>query len=324
MQERIDNLIAKKLSGNASTEESAELQSWINQEKANADHYAEAKRIWQLSGALRSNEQHLATDTAWNEFRALAGTGIRKKRRMQRTILLRMAAAFFFLVVTSMLVVYLLPGNEPQIADTGQLRQHADTLVKVFPVETTATMPAQENDSVAIISQEKVRSVGKRRRMVMIAVSSEDSGMVFRLPDNTLVYLNKFSKLTYPEKFTDAAHLVHLSGEAYFEPALGSDLFVQCHDTRTRAFGSAFNVKGMRDGVVEISAIDGEIEISAEKEGYFSPVRIRSGEQLIYDTQTRALTKTKVARKDRWWKKGGFRTFIRNFFNRIIHPRDTR
>ena len=52
-------------------------------------------------------------------------------------------------------------------------------------------------------------------------------------------------------------------------------------------------------------------------------MQLRGGEQVTYNTATKQLSKSKVSRKDKWWKRGGFRMFIRNFFNKILHPRDS-
>ncbi len=324
MQEIIDNLIAKKLSGNAIESDLAELQAWIGKDPGNAAYFEEARRLWHLSGSLKKTEEAVDTDVPWNEFRALAGMRMQKKRRSPRVLYLRAAAAFFFILVSAFLLVYVIPGEETKLAHAGSVPYHADTIIKLTPVSQLADPPVAGDTGVVATAQEKKTSRARKRHgVVMIAVSSEDSGMVFRLPDNTLVYLNKFSKLTYPEKFSGSQHVVYLSGEAYFEPASGTDLFVHCHDTRTRALGSFFNVKCMRDGVVEISAISGEIEISTENATSLSGVVLKSGEQLLYTASTKNVAKTKVSRKDKWWKKGGFRTMIRNFFNRIIHPRDS-
>ena len=324
MQESIDNLIAKKLSGNAIESDITQLQAWIEKDPANAAYFEEARRLWNISGSLKSPEESIDADNAWNEFRALAGMRMQEKRRSPRVLYLRAAAAFFFIVVSVILMIYLMPGEETKLAEARTVPFHADTILKPAATVQASDEPVDPDTAGIIVAPEKKSpGVRKRRHVVMIAVSSEDSGMVFRLPDNTLVYLNKFSKLTYPEKFTGSQHVIYLSGEAYFEPQPGTDLFVHCHDTRTRALGSFFNIKGMRDGLVEISAITGELVISSASAASLSGFVLKAGEQLVYNTGTKSVEKARISKRDKWWKKGGFRTMIRNFFNRIIHPRDS-
>lgn len=85
------------------------------------------------------------------------------------------------------------------------------------------------------------------------------------LPDGTIVHLNSGSTLTVPEKFTDTARIVHLSGEAYLEVAKDATrpFSVLTSRTTVRVLGTIFNVKAYPEDVhTTITVEEGKVRVS--------------------------------------------------------------
>lgn len=319
MQKEIDNLIAKKLSGNITPEEDSKLQKWIS---ASADHatvFAEAERAWLAAVSLKSMPGEHDLDYAWNDLqkRISSPPAVRVStgfylRAAAAVIVVLLAILFLRLFITAQPETKVLVAATSQFTDTiavpqTKLEQVVDSVVFDEPVTPTVTI---------------TKPAGKIKRSVpqiaMIAVSSEDSAMVFLLPDGSKIYLNSNSKLLYPEKFASTRNEIYLSGEAYVESA-GGELLIYCHNTRTRLYGSALNIKGLRDGAVEISAIRGKALVEKRKPAGEAAIEINEGELLLYDAVSQNITKSRITRKHKWWKHKNFRTLIKEFFNRILH-----
>jgi len=79
----------------------------------------------------------------------------------------------------------------------------------------------------------------------MIAISTNSHQSEVILPDESKVYLNKYSTLTFPEKFSRKDRNVILSGEAYFEitPEENRSFRIQTLNGATiEVLGTTFNV----------------------------------------------------------------------------------
>ncbi|MGG7661675.1 FecR family protein [Dyadobacter sp. BHUBP1] len=110
------------------------------------------------------------------------------------------------------------------------------------------------------------------------------------LPDGTQVWLNKNSKLEYPEAFDGDERLVYLQGEAFFEvvPNPEKPFIVKSEKVSTRVLGTSFDVKAYNgDETASVSVATGKVEVSKEiDEG--EPVRITQltpEQELVINTE---------------------------------------
>jgi len=108
--------------------------------------------------------------------------------------------------------------------------------------------------------------------------------MEIELPDNSRVWLNKGSEVTYPERFRGRSREVIIVGEAYFEvkrkPA--RPFLVITGNTEVEVLGTSFNVKNdPGPGEIVVSVLTGRVAFSAgDKPG--SRILIDPGEQATY------------------------------------------
>jgi ferric-dicitrate binding protein FerR (iron transport regulator) len=85
------------------------------------------------------------------------------------------------------------------------------------------------------------------------------------LPDGTLVWLNAGSRINYEKNFGAAQRIVNLTGEAFFDvaPNANKPFVIHTSSIDIRVLGTSFNVKSYpSDKTTEATLIRGSIEIS--------------------------------------------------------------
>lgn len=125
------------------------------------------------------------------------------------------------------------------------------------------------------------------------------------LPDNTKVWLNASSSITYSTLVEEAgsSRKVVLSGEAYFEVAKDKSrpFIVQVNGQEIKVLGTAFNVKSTKNTAqVETTLIEGSVEV--KNNAYIR--RLSPGEQAISNHNI-IVRKANIARALAW-KNGLF------------------
>lgn len=113
------------------------------------------------------------------------------------------------------------------------------------------------------------------------------------LPDNTVVWINAGSSLTYSEDFIADQREVSLQGEAYFDVAPMQDVpfVVHLSGSDITVKGTRFNVSAYsKEAEIATSLIEGSIVFTSDKVS----VEMIPGEQLVYNVHTEDITKTKI------------------------------
>lgn len=86
------------------------------------------------------------------------------------------------------------------------------------------------------------------------------------LQDDTQVWVNSSSKLSYPEEFTAGERRVELEGEAYFDVAKDRKrpFVVNTGKVRVKVLGTQFNIAELADqGVTEVTLHSGRVQVTA-------------------------------------------------------------
>lgn len=90
-----------------------------------------------------------------------------------------------------------------------------------------------------------------------------------QLPDNTVVFLNSDTKLSYNSSFGKKKREVNLAGEAFFDVTYNEHIpfIVNTPENRIRVLGTAFNVSAYPDeDLHQISLERGKIEVSHQNQ----------------------------------------------------------
>ncbi|WP_074410038.1 FecR family protein [Aquimarina megaterium] len=89
----------------------------------------------------------------------------------------------------------------------------------------------------------------------------------FTLPDNSIVWLNEGSQLTYKKDFKGNSRRLNLKGEGFFEVIKDPDkpFIVIANATQTKVLGTSFNLKNNANTKeVELVLVTGSVEFSSK------------------------------------------------------------
>lgn len=128
------------------------------------------------------------------------------------------------------------------------------------------------------------------------------------LPDQTTIVLNRYSSLTYPERFREKDRKVHLKGEAYFEVSKDAahPFKVEAGAVMVQVLGTHFNIDAYPEDIqVKTTLLEGSVAVSligkTEERLILSP-----NESAVYNKEKKSLTlhTEKNAAKEIIWQDG--------------------
>lgn len=117
------------------------------------------------------------------------------------------------------------------------------------------------------------------------------------LPDGTVVWLNSGSKIYYAPQFKDSIRSVELDGEAFFDVVKDAKhpFVVHTSGIDIRVLGTAFNVKSYEsDPTIETTLIRGLIEVVKKNENLGSKIIVRPHEKLIFNKEDHSLISSSI------------------------------
>lgn len=97
-----------------------------------------------------------------------------------------------------------------------------------------------------------------------VTVVTQDEKRTIELPDNSTIWLNKHSKISYLAGFEE--RIVELKGEAYFDVAKknGQNFVIQTGSTKTEVLGTTFNIRAyQQEPIVEVVVFTGKVSFEA-------------------------------------------------------------
>lgn len=224
------NLLAKKMTGEATPEELQELEGLM---KTNADWAYQAEQIqnlWQYKNGANNSESELAFEQHLEKVHA-AGIDFPE------------------------------PPALVNIAQTPRWYQK-----RIYVVSFATTLVFAIALSVWMVNSNKADLVSLSKKFSEIS-SPIGSKTKLVLPDSTVVWLNAGSKLTYDEHFGITNRNATLIGEAFFDVKHSNVPFIiNANGVHIKDLGTAFNVKAYPDDkTIETSLIRGKVEITLDK-----------------------------------------------------------
>jgi transmembrane sensor len=269
MEERIIQLLARKLSGEATTVELNELDQLLTQDPEGI-YYAELiTQLWDEEKIPRVNGT--ITDTDISYIRHLA----RHRLQFRQPV-----------VPVEDLPAYDLrpfPAPRRRILQTAWLLLFAVFTAGMlyFVGSHHSATPTTATDT----NVEQYADLGSRRSLL--------------LPDGTHVWLNAGSRIHYdPDMLQKDARIITLSGEAFFDVARDKDRPFIIHTSKIaiRVLGTAFNVKAYPlDRVTETTLMGGSIELTINSKPY-QKIILKPKEKFALIDETRDSLRTQPAR----------------------------
>ncbi|MCG7856486.1 DUF4974 domain-containing protein [Flavihumibacter sediminis] len=227
--DRLWELVAKKLSGESSVQEAAELEELLRQHPEYHYPLQTISDLWFQQGVSNS-----------------ADAGAAYERHIER-----------------MVTLGLLDEGEENNADLelnaspGFIRRNwlwmsGAVIVMVVGILyfLNPVLPSSQKELAVVNSEISTRN-GSRSKLM--------------LPDGTQVWLNSGSRITYSKDFGINTREVNLTGEAYFDVVKNAEkpFHIHAHNIDIKVLGTAFNVKSYPgEKSTETSLIRGSLEVS--------------------------------------------------------------
>jgi len=251
--EHIWNLIAKKLSGEASEEELSQLADVL---KKNPDlHYP-----MQTITDLWKHDRHSIKQTSDNAF----------SRHISRMDSLNID--FDIEKLNAEQNNY----SEPDFFPIKKRRKIKTIFVSVFTILIIALAIIKY-----IVPNFKEQSATLQKNLSEISTHNGSKTNVV-LPDGTIVKLNAGSQLTYDKEYGNTIREVNLTGEAFFEVVKNKEkpFIIHTKKINIKVLGTTFNVKSYPNEKTETSLVKGSIEITF-KDNPNKKVILKPNEKLI-------------------------------------------
>jgi ferric-dicitrate binding protein FerR (iron transport regulator) len=235
-QENIWNLIAKKLSGEASSSELTELEQLM---RANPDLHYSAQPLMDLWQADDSPDKAIGREAFNRHIQRMEDLGIdfssidtdtstRPTDTRKKAILRATAIAIPLLALVIIAVRPLFLSNNSKLPQTAAADKQ--------PTRTLSEISTRNGSKTSLI-----------------------------LPDGTKVWLNAGSKLIYNSAFGKIDREVSLSGEGYFDVVRNKEkpFIIHASKINIRVLGTEFDVRSYpSDKTTEASLIRGSIEVT--------------------------------------------------------------
>ena len=229
--DRFWNLLAKKLSGEASPEEISELISLIKTYPELSYPAQNVADLWKLKPLKNEESAEAAFQKLFSQIKpteeetganeTIVTTEIEKEPNNHKKR--------WFIIGLSVILL-------------------TTTSIFFWPDKRSSTTSETANQVQEIFTRP-----GTRTKVV--------------LPDSSTVWLNAGSKLTYSQPFGIAQRKVTLSGEAYFDVTKNKIPFIiYTNGAQIKVLGTAFNVRSYPpEKRIETSLVHGRVEVSLDK-----------------------------------------------------------
>ncbi len=305
---RIAGIIARHLAGNATEQENAALQAWIDESPDNRKTFENitnrAQNVChdQMSGSISPMETMRKIDAKYR---------VHLRRRRLRVAIPAAAAALLAGVV-----LLLRGGPDGMPADTGIYAQEQPVILilddgrQITMGDTDAKLAIGDGLEV-IMDDEGIRYAmdGGSRNVPQYNTVKVAGANVCRLqlPDGSIAVLNAGSELKYPVPFPAGGRQVWLSGEAWFEVVhdeRATPFTVRFGGGSLKVLGTSFNVSAYPGrSVHRATLIEGSVECSIDG----SRTVLTPGLQAVYDNVAGTLTATEAdTRAATAWLRGQF------------------
>ncbi|MGZ3873027.1 MAG: FecR family protein [Mucilaginibacter sp.] len=132
-----------------------------------------------------------------------------------------------------------------------------------------------------------------QRAVKQLQFATADTVKTDTLSDGSVITLNKYALLQYPEKFNGKQRNVILKkGEAFFSVAhdKAKPFIITAGGTAIRVVGTSFNVKN-KNGTIEVIVETGIVQVSRNG----SAILLKPGERILVEPGTRTLIKAHIS-----------------------------
>jgi transmembrane sensor len=132
----------------------------------------------------------------------------------------------------------------------------------------------------------------QEKEMVYLSARTEKATEIKTLADRSVITLNAFSLLEYPEEFSDKERRVKIIGEAFFDIERDENrpFIIEANGTEVKVLGTSFLVNARNENV-KVSVNSGLVEFSSPKK---QKILLRINEQAVYEADNDTIKATPI------------------------------
>jgi transmembrane sensor len=255
-----DSLLGKFLAGESDANESERVRHWLT-ESDEQQEFNRFERIWETAGQLKSKNPEapapVDTDAAWAKL----------KGRMNASAETQIPS---------------------EVKRESLPESHVEAPVRPLPTPARSPWTTYWRAAAAIIllvglgwfGWQELRQGQTPERVEQLAVKSKNKMVERLLPDGTKVFLNKDSRIDYPEQFAADSREVTLTGEAFFDvkPDAARPFRIKAGEAIIQVLGTSFSVRAYTKDV-EVAVKTGKVQFAVKKQR----ILLIKNEQARYD-----------------------------------------
>lgn len=285
-------LLEKYLNGNCSEEEQALIEQWYL--------------------TLGTEPIDLTESALLEDFAELRETSIAPVKTYNKLrFLLPLAAAIAVLFMTVLLWQWKVGGNikEEEVTLTQDFAPGSNKAILSIEGEADISLSGGQEALVSdgdLLSYSDGTSIKALESVRQVKLSTPVAGQYkVQLPDNTVVWLNALSSISYPTVFAQDERRVTVTGEVYFEvsPDKNKPFIVETTEQRIEVIGTSFNLDAYGDnGNTLTTLVEGSLIV--ERNDIRSNVLLKPGEQSIVSTDHKIVVKKVNVDEESSWKDG--------------------
>jgi transmembrane sensor len=284
----ISELIQKKLQGQISATQEAELENWLSE---HPDKRLLIKQLQDESWISQGLEKFKSYDLVRSRKALESSLGEKTNLHIPQIPQLhfwkkswvRIAASIMILLGTTTYFVY---RHRPGIAGVIAI-QHVkndvapggNKAILTLSNGSKIVLDSAQNGNLAIQGNAKILKIESGKlsytalnivipaEVVLNTLTTPRGGQYeLTLPDGTRVWLNAASSITYPSAFADKERKVFITGEVYFEVAhnAAKPFNVRAGNEEVTVLGTNFNISSYSDeGAVKTTLFEGSVKLNA-------------------------------------------------------------
>ena len=266
----MDALIAKYFFDELTQEEERQLLDWIAEKPENAEQFVHSKKLLNLAESenplFQPNE-----DDAWanvQERLSEPSIGNNVVKRERSKVRIRSLASIATVVLVLIGLTY-----------GGSLLN----LVRDY----------EKGPGVVAATERNFDDI--------VEITTANDVKVIYLPDSSLVFLNRNSKLVYSKNFAGDYRNVFLEGESFFDvrPDADRPFCVYTANTKTRVLGTSFNISAYREsGKTAINVAHGKVVFFLEGTSRDRMMVLESKDKVVFNQDDVTLTKYRNIQND--------------------------
>jgi transmembrane sensor len=256
--------------GEATPAEIRELDEWYEQ-SATDERYAEDMSS---SEKLQAKERMLH---AINSRIFSAGTPVKKISLYNHIARFSVAAAIFIIAFTGLYFYQQHNGHNAVQTTRAQITPGKNKAVLTLGNGKKISLTDASNGQIAIQSGIKIVKTKSGQLIYEISATADSKKVDYNsieapiggqwqviLPDQSRVWLNALSSITYPTRFTNGERRVKITGEVYFEIAHNKDMpfRVESREQTVEVLGTHFNVTAYNDEkIMRTTLLEGSVKV---------------------------------------------------------------